>query len=260
MKLKILAVIPARGGSKGLPQKNIRPLAGKPLIAYSIEAALKSKYVDKTVVSTEDEEIAKIAKKYRAEIIKRPEELARDDSPTVEVVLHAINWLEEAGEHYNIIVLLEPTSPLREVEDIDKSIEILLNNKKARAIVGIAKLEAMHPEFNVVLNKEGFIRKWTDGSANFRVLRRQELDDVYFFEGSVYVSYVDTLKQKRTFYHELTLGYVVPRSKSLEVDEIYDLIAAEAIIKKREKLAEQNFHIKRYNKTCRKRAKTRGNK
>jgi len=236
MKPKILAIIPARGGSKGLPRKNIRLLAGKPLIAYPISAALKSKFLDKVVVSTEDKEIAKVAKKYRVEVIKRPKELARDDSPVIDAILHAINWVEKRGEHFDIVVLLEPTSPLRETKDIDKSIEILLNNKKARAIVGISKLEASHPEFNVVLNKDGFIRKWTDGSANFRVLRRQELDDVYFFEGSVYVSYVDTLRQKRTFYHELTLGYVVPRYKSLEVDEIYDLIAAEAIIKKRGKL------------------------
>lgn len=236
MKPKVLALIPARGGSKGLPRKNIRLLAGKPLVAHSIEIAFKSKYVDKTVVSTEAQEIANIAKKFSAEVIKRPKKLARDDSPTVDVVLHAINWLEKANEYFDLVVLLEPTSPLREVEDIDKPIEILLSNPKAKAIVSIAKLEATHPEFNVVLNEEGFIRKWVDGSANFQMLRRQELSDVYFFDGTVYVSYVDVLKQKRTFYHELTLGYVVPRYKSLEVDELYDLIAAEAIIKFRKRI------------------------
>lgn len=231
MRTNIIAIIPARGGSKGIPRKNIKPLLKKPLIAWTIEQAKKSKYVNKIMVSTDDEEIAEISKKYGAEIpLLRPKELATDESPTIDAIMHAINWFEERGECFDITVLLEPTSPLRDVEDIDRCIDLLLKNKMARAIVSVAKLESAHLEFNVVINEEGFIRK-TDGSANFRVLRRQDLEDIYFFDGSIYMSYTETLKQKRTFYHELTLGYIVPKYKSHEVDELCDLICIDALMK-----------------------------
>jgi len=230
-KTNCLAIIPARGGSKGLPRKNIKPLLGKPLVAWTIEQAKNSKYVNKVVVSTEDKEIAEIAKEHGAEVpFLRPDKLARDDSQRIDVIMHAINWFEERGEDFDILVFLEPTSPLRDVEDIDKCIELLLNNKKARAIVSVAKSELAHPEFNVVINKDGFIRK-TDGSTNFRVLRRQELSDVFFFEGSIYISYTDTLKRKKEFYHDLTLAYVVPKYKYHEIDEISDFICVEALMK-----------------------------
>lgn len=228
---KIIAIIPARGGSKGLPRKNIRILAGKPLIAWTIEQANCSKYIDKVIVSTEDEEIAEIAGKYEAEVpFLRPKELARDDSPTIDSLIHAINWFEEKGNYFDIVVLLEPTSPLRDVEDIDKCIEMLINDPAAKAIVSVAKLESAHPEFNVIIDDEGLIRK-LNGTVNFNVFLRQELEDIYFFEGSVYISDILSLKQKRTFYHESTLAYVVPKYKSLEVDEISDFICIDALMK-----------------------------
>ena len=230
-KKKIIAIIPARGGSKGIPRKNIKLLAGKPLIAYSIETSLKSRYIDRVVVSTEDEEIAEISKKSGAEVpFLRPKELARDDSPTIDAIMHVINKFEESGEYFDIIVLLEPTSPLRDVGDIDKCVEILISNPEAKGMVSVAKLEGAHPEFNVIINEDGFIRK-SDGTTNFKVLRRQDLEDVYYFEGSIYISEVEALKQKRTFYHELTLAYVVPKYKSLEVDELCDFICVEALMK-----------------------------
>lgn len=228
---RIISIIPARGGSKGVPRKNIKKLLGKPLIAWTIEEAKSSKYIDRVVVSTDDEEIAEKSKKYGAEVpFLRPEELATDDAKTIDVILHALNWLKTREDYYDFLVLLEPTSPLRDVEDIDKCIEILIDNPKAEAIVGVAKLESTHPEFNVAINDEGFIRK-SDGTTDFKVLRRQDLEDVYFFEGSIYISEVETLKQKRTFYHKSTLGYVVPKYKSLEVDELCDFICIEALMK-----------------------------
>lgn len=233
-KSKIITIIPARGGSKGLLRKNIKPLLGKPMIAWTIEQAKNSKYIDRIIVSTDDKEIAKISKKYGADVpFLRHKELARDNSSTIDVIMHAIDWFEKKGDYFDMVVLLEPTSPLRDVEDIDKCVEILLDNTKAKAIVGVAKLESGHPEFNMVINKDGFIRK-LDGTTNFRVLRRQDLKDMYFFEGSIYLSDVDTLKQKRTFYHELTLAYVVPKYKSLEVDELCDFICIEALMKAKE--------------------------
>jgi len=231
MKNKIIAIIPARGGSKGLSRKNIKPLLGKPLIAWTIEQAKESKYFDRIIVSTDSEKIAEISEKSGVEVpFLRPKELARNESPTIDAIMHAISWFEERGEYYDMVVLLEPTSPLRDVEDIDKCIGLLLNNKKARAIVSVAKSEITHPEFNVVINKNNFIRK-TDGSTNFSVLRRQDLRDVFFFDGSIYISYTDTLKQKKGFYHELTLAYVVPKYKYHEIDELSDFICVEALMK-----------------------------
>lgn len=231
MKNKIVAIIPARGGSKGLSRKNIKPLLGKPLVAWTIEQAKKSKYVDRIIVSTDDKEIAEISRKYGAEVpFLRPEELARDESPRIDLIMHAINLFEERGTFFDIIVFLEPTSPLRDVSDIDNSIKLLLNNKKARAIVSVAKSEITHPEFDVIINNESFIRK-LDDNTNFRVLRRQELTDVFFFEGSIYISYIDTLKQKKEFYHDLTLAYVVQKYKYHEIDEMSDFICVEALMK-----------------------------
>lgn len=231
---KILAIIPARGDSKGVPRKNIKPLKGKPLIAYSINTALKSKLIDRVIVSTEDKRIAQISKKYGAEIpFLRPKELATDKSPTIDTILHSIGWFENQKKYFDVIILLEPTSPLRQTEDIDKCIKMLINIKGAKAIVSIAKLESCHPEFNIVLNKKGFIKK-LNNSTNFRTLRRQDLREVYFFDGTIYASYINTIKEKKTFYHNLTLGYIVPRYKSLEIDEPLDLILAKALIKARE--------------------------
>ena len=138
-KPRVIAVIPARGGSKGIPRKNIRPLLGKPLIAYTIEAALKSKRIDRVVVSTEDEEIAEISQRWGAEVVRRPEELARDDSPSVDTILHAVDWFEEQGERFDIVVMLEATSPLRKEDDLDNAIGLLIKNlDKADSLVSFA--------------------------------------------------------------------------------------------------------------------------
>jgi N-acylneuraminate cytidylyltransferase/CMP-N,N'-diacetyllegionaminic acid synthase len=230
-KKKILALIPARGGSKGLPGKNIRTLFGKPLIAWSIEAGLNSKYVDRVVVTTDDQKIASVAKKYGAEIpFMRPKELANDKSSSIDVVLHALDYLKKQGSEFDYIILLEPTSPLRETEDVDKSIEMLVNNRSgAVSIVGVSKVEAAHPMFDVKINKRGLLEHYMGSFQKYT--RRQEIDDLYFFEGTVYISQVKAFIEKRTFYHEKTLPYIVPRWKSIEIDDIFDLVCAEAVKK-----------------------------
>jgi CMP-N-acetylneuraminic acid synthetase len=179
---KVLALIPARGGSKGLPGKNIKPLLGKPLIAWTIEQAMASKYVDKVIVSTDDEEIAEVAKNYGAEVpFLRPKELAKDDSPTIDAILHALNFFSKKGEDFNLLALLEPTSPLRDTEDIDRCIRVLLDNEQAESIVSVCQLEGTHPEFNVIINDKGYIRKALDNTTNFNVIRRQDLKNIYFW-------------------------------------------------------------------------------
>jgi CMP-N-acetylneuraminic acid synthetase len=142
-KTNVIAIIPARGGSKGIPRKNIRLLAGKPLIAYTIEAAFTSK-MDKVIVSTEDEEIAEISKKYGAEVIERPKGLAKDETPTIDVIFHVLEILKAKNYNPDIVVLLQPTSPLRNAEDIYNAIKLFLDSD-CESVVSVCEVE--HPPY-----------------------------------------------------------------------------------------------------------------
>ena len=227
----VLAIIPARGGSKGLPGKNLKELCGKPLIAWSIEAGLGSQYIDEVMVTTDSDEIAKVSRESGASVpFLRPAELASDTATSIDVVKHVIDCYErELHKKFDYIVLLEPTSPLREREDINKSIELLFANPSATSIVGISKTESQNPAFLVKKSERGFIVGYED--QKMKVLRRQDIGEVYFFEGSVYVSRTDILLMKNTFYHEHTLGYEFPKWKSLEIDDLDDFVMVEALMK-----------------------------
>ena len=237
---KILAIVPARGGSKGLPRKNMLSLCGKPLLAWPIITAKESKYIDEIVVSTDDEEMAKTAEKYGASVpFLRPAELATDTASTFSVLEHAIGFLKNIGKFFDYIVLREPTSPLTEASDIDNALELLVSKREiADSIVGVSKVEAAHPAFDVVIRENGTIKPlmYPDFS---RAVRRQEITDVYFFEGSLYISDTEVLLKKKSFYHDRTLPYIVPRYKSLEIDEQIDFIYAEAILNNLEKIKKQ---------------------
>jgi CMP-N,N'-diacetyllegionaminic acid synthase len=230
--LNVLAVIPARSGSKGLPGKNIKELCGKPLIAWSIDAAKESKYIDKIVVSTESEEIAGIGREYGAEVpFLRPAGLARDTSSTYEVLEHVISTLQEMGDCYHFMVLLEPTSPLREVSDIDNSLETLVKNtKRAESIVGVCELEAAHPDFLIEINTDGFLIPYRKKDFS-GISRRQDLSKLYFFEGTIYISTIEALFKYRGFYHEKALAYIVPKWKAFEVDDIIDFLCIETVLR-----------------------------
>ncbi|BAK70340.1 cytidylyltransferase domain-containing protein [Aliarcobacter butzleri] len=225
-----LAIIPARGGSKGLPGKNIKELCGKPLISWSIEAGLKSKYLDEVMVTTDSKDIAYIAKQYGASVpFLRPDVLASDTATSFDAIKHTIEFYKnELDKEFNYIVLLEPTSPLRRGSDIDTAIEQLFNSN-ADSIVGICRTEDQNPAFLVFKNEKDFISGYEN--HDMKVLRRQDIKDVYFFEGTIYISKTDVLLNKKTFYHENTIGYVVPKYKSLEIDDIDDFIMVEAIMK-----------------------------
>ena len=228
---KILGLITARSGSKGLPKKNIKPLLGKPLIAWSIDVGIKSNYIDDLVVSTDCHEMSRLAKKYEAEApFIRPKELSTDSASSVDVILHAINWLEKRDRFYDLVVLLEPTSPLRESKDIDRCLEIMQENN-VRSIVSICKVESTHPMFLFRLNEKSKLDPYSGKTPNS--LRRQDLETLYFLEGSVYCSEIDLLRTKRGFYHEETYGYIVPKWKSLEIDDEDDFLMVEALMKSR---------------------------
>jgi CMP-N,N'-diacetyllegionaminic acid synthase len=230
--MKVLFIIPARGGSKGLPGKNIRPLNGKPLIAWTIETALKTKtfFDARVVVSTDSEEIAEVAKKHGAEIpFMRPAELALDTSTSMEVILHAIEFFEKQKEKFDIVCMLEATSPQRDELDLKNAIELLQNTNGAESIVGVCRSESGHPAFLAKMNNEKFISPMNGGE--FKFLRRQEIDDVYFFEGSLYASKTESLKNRKSFYHDKTLGFEMPKWKSFEVDDLVDFIIIEGLMK-----------------------------
>lgn len=228
---RVLAVIPARGGSKGVPFKNIKLLCGKPLIFWSIDAGKKSKYVDRVVVSTDDEEIAQVAKDFGGDVpFLRPVELALDTSAPAEALLHVLTTLEKQGEKYDYIIQLDPTSPLRTADDIDSALEALIDNKFAKSIVGMARPESAHPDFVVSLSEEKLIIPLGDGLSG-KAKRRQELGELYFPEGTIYISDVEFFKERNTFYHELTTIYPVERYKQFEIDEEMDFVVTEALMK-----------------------------
>jgi CMP-N,N'-diacetyllegionaminic acid synthase len=223
----ILTVIPARKGSKGLPGKNIKILIDKPLIAWSIEQAKASKYIKDVFVSTDCAEIAEIAIKYGAKVpFLRPEYLAKDETSTADVLIHLINELTKVGFKYDYILLLEPTSPLRNTEDIDLAYEKLIKSE-AKSIVGVSRVESQHPLFCVSIDKDDFIHS----DNNFKVFRRQEISELYFFEGSIYISEIQTFLEKKNFYHKETIAYNVPKWKAFEIDDEVDFIITEALLK-----------------------------
>jgi N-acylneuraminate cytidylyltransferase/CMP-N,N'-diacetyllegionaminic acid synthase len=227
---RILAIIPARGGSKGLPGKNIKMLNGKPLIGWTIEQAKNCGYIDEIFVSTDSREIAAVGEEFGIKISSlRPAELARDSSSSIDVILYTINLLEQEKEEFDIILLLEATSPLRDSEDLENALKMLVDTDGAESIVGISRTENAHPTFLVSIGERNFIRPY--GKSEFIFKRRQEIDDLYFFEGSLYISYVDSLKKRKSFYHEKTLGFEMPKYKSFEVDDIVDFKIIEALMK-----------------------------
>lgn len=227
---RVLVIITARAGSKGLPGKNSKLLNGKPLIAWPILAAKGSSYVDKIIVSTDGEHIATLAREYGAETpFIRPEALAQDTSTSIDVVEHALDFLSQNKENFDYLVLLEPTSPLTESIDIDNALAQLHNNTvNAKAIVGVTAVEDSHPDFCLSLNNNGCIVSY---QKNFSSTRRQELSDVYRFDGSLYISDIPTLLEKKSFYHPQTLPYILPKWKSFEIDDLTDFICIEAIMK-----------------------------
>ena len=230
---KVLALIPARGGSKGLLGKNKRPLLGVPLVAWPIKAALGCALVDRVVVSTDDPEIACLGKAYGAEIpFFRPKELASDDAKSADVVLHALNWFrEKEGMEYHYLVLLEPTSPATTSEDISLALYRLNEARdQADAIVGTGLYGANHPAFALQTLPDGRIAPIGTGES-FIILRRQEAKPLYFMDGSLYISTVKAFFREKSFYHRRTLSFVFSKWKNFEIDDEEDFIIIEALMK-----------------------------
>ena len=218
-----LAIIPARGGSKRLPRKNILDLAGKPLIAWSIEAALKSEYIDKVIVSSDDEEILKISEDFGADIIKRPQELATDISTSFDAIKHTI----DETPRYDYIVLLQPTSPLRNKKHIDESIKTLIS-KDADAIISVCEMDHSPLWSNTLPENESmnnFIRE------DVKNKRSQDLDNYYRLNGAIYICKTELLLKEETFFIKKNIyAYKMQRKSSIDIDEKIDFKLAEFFI------------------------------
>ncbi len=229
---RVLCLVTARSGSKGLKNKNILKLGRHPLLAWPISAARKSKFVDDIIVSTDCEKIARIARKYKAEIpFLRPKYLARDTSLSIDVILYNIKRLDkDFNRKYDYIVLLEPTSPFTSTKDIDTSLKLLISNsKKFAALVSVTTTEKYHPSYALSLNKN--MRLSNVGKTISNHTRRQELKSVYFPDGSIYISRISNLTDKKSFYHNQTIGIELPKWKAIEIDNLFDFNYAQSIVK-----------------------------
>jgi len=234
---KIIAIITARSGSKGLKNKNILSLHGKPLVAWPIGAALQSKYIDKVLVSTDDKDIAAASVKAGAEVpFLRDKNLAEDNTPSSDVIIDVLTKIDQDQINYEYLILLEPTSPLTTSSDIDLAFEKLeANILKYNSIISVAKTESSNPEFSLNINNEGMIEPLT-GKFPDDIPRRQDVRDTYFLDGSLYISKITTFLSKKSFYHEKTLPFIVPYWKSFEIDTYLDFLCIEAIMTNIEKI------------------------
>lgn len=226
-KKSFLAIIPARGGSKRLKNKNILPLDGIPLIAHSIQSAKKSKYIDDIVVTSDSKEILNISKIYKASTVKRPRELALDTSTTFDAIKHTIKEYKKLNKNFDYIILLQPTSPLRTAKDINKSIELLIK-RDANAIVSFS--ESTHSplwSFKAKKNKKlDNIFKEKD-----RFKRSQDLETYYNLNGAIYICRTDLLLKAKSFLiTDNIYGYEMSQRNSIDIDNIIDFKLAEILL------------------------------
>jgi len=211
----LLAIIPARGGSKGLPRKNVLPVNGRPLIAWTILAAQSSRVIDRLVLSSDDLEIIEVARQWGCDVpFRRPDHISDDAASSIDVIIHAISQLDS----YKYVALLQPTSPLRSTADIDDAFSLLLESGAPSCVSVCESAESpylMHKRSDGG-RLEGYLKPLLG------VTRRQDLPKSYVLNGAVYIARVDWLLKKRTFISDETVGYVMPRERSIDIDEVAD--------------------------------------
>lgn len=226
--MDILGIIPARGGSKGVVRKNIRPLCGRPLIAYTIDAARSSNRLTRFLCSTEDSEIAKIASALGCPVLERPAELADDATPMRLVIDHVLsNAREDETFQPGIAVLLQPTSPLRTSEHIDRAVEMLLDSE-ADSVISVAAVPGhYHPDWQLRLGDDNQLALWNDKPLAGLVTRRQDLSATFTRNGAVYAFRVASFLKTGSIYGERCLGFVMKLEDSINIDTDSDVDLAE---------------------------------
>ena len=234
----IIAIVPARGGSKKVPRKNIKILDGKPLLYYTIREAKKSKYIDRIIVTTDDREIADIALKYDAEVpFLRPGELAGDNITDLPVFQHCIQWIEQNEKYQvDVVVHLRVTAPLRTIEHIDKGIELLLKNPSADSLRSLT-IAGQHPMKMWMLKNnqlEPFIPESQSGLEESYNMPRQRLPKVYIQNASVDVIWCKTIIEKNSMCGDKIIPFIMDEDVSVNIDTKVDFILAETLLKKDE--------------------------
>ncbi|NPV42754.1 MAG: acylneuraminate cytidylyltransferase family protein [Firmicutes bacterium] len=224
---KFLAIIPARSGSKGIKDKNIKELNGKPMIAYTIEAAIKSYIFDDIVVSTDSEKYAQISREYGARVpFLRPDNLATDDASSKDVIEHVLKRLLKEGKKFDYFVLLQPTSPLRNKNDIIEAVDLLFL-KNANAVISVCETDHSPLWTNTLcenLQIDNFIKKEVRNS------RRQDLPKYYRLNGAIYIAQTDYFLKYKDWFKEKSYAYIMPKERSIDVDNILDFRLAEIIL------------------------------
>jgi CMP-N-acetylneuraminic acid synthetase len=226
--LKTIAFIFARGGSKGVPGKNIRIIGGKPLIVWSIEIALEISEIDRVIVSTDDENIAAVGKKFGAEIINRPAELAQDDTPEWLAWQHAVAWLENKGEYFDRFVSLPTTSPMRSKEDVIACLNLL--DDKTDTVVTMTET-TRSPYFNMLSEENGYVKLLVDAKKSYS--RRQDVPKAYDMTTVAYVTRPEFIKKHKTFFEGMVKSVVIPEERAIDIDTKLDFEIAEMLINKR---------------------------
>lgn len=224
----MLALITARGGSKGIKDKNIALLGGKPLIAHSIEVARQSRYIDDVVVTTDSPQIAEVAASYGARVpFLRPAELATDTSKSIEAILHAIKTLREQGCSYDVFILLQPTQPLRTVEEVDRAVETFFENgQEALASVSLVK---DHPLLIRSIGEDGKLKSLLGCQST---CRRQDMPVYYRVNGCIYINKIEELNEETSF-NDNPIPFRMERSHSVDIDDLVDLATAEYYLAQR---------------------------
>lgn len=226
--MKVLAIITARGGSKGIPDKNIKPLGGKPLITWTVEAALAAEGVDRTILTTDSQVIADLGAAAGAEVpFLRPEALARDDSPSIDAILHAVRWMDEnQSYHPDYVLCLQPTTPFRNAHDIDEAIKCAAD-KDADSVISVTPVEHS-PNWMQTIDDAGRLQDYIPGGTSVSI--RQELTQVYQLNGAIFLTRCQALLEKNSLFVE-PYAYIMPRERSIDIDTPWDLYLADLIAK-----------------------------
>ena len=227
--MRVLGLIPARGGSKGIPRKNIRLLCGKPLLHYTIEAGLAARQLSRVILSTEDEEIAEVGRRGGVDVpFLRPPELAEDETPMLPVVQHTIRWMEERNEYFDAICLLQPTNPLRRPEDIDGAIE-LLQQSGADSVISFFDVGEKHPARMKYISSDGRVID-PPFAEKVEGQRRQDLPKLYLREGSIYLTRRNVLMEKNSFKGDDCRAWIIPEVRACNIDTPFDLFIAKQLL------------------------------
>lgn len=232
--MKILGIIPARGGSKGVPKKNIKLLNGEPLISYSIRTGQESNLLTDLIVTTDSEEIIEVVKKYNCNFFKRTKKNAQDNTP-IEPVLFEL--LESIKKDYDLIVLLQPTAPIREGQDIDNVINMFIENKKLESVVSVVELEDIHPARMYSVDDENKMESLDSHKERYR---RQDLEPVYLRNGSIYASKVAALYENKKLISSNKKAYIMPEYKWANIDTERDFLITEILLKDWQKKRNNN--------------------